>query len=68
APGGFAVLGVAHFRSRIVSGWRRALPLLMGLLPAVLLVVATVAQEAALGAVILRIRCPGDTKILQKDV
>ena len=51
--GGFVVLGVAHFRSQIVSGWRRALPLLMGLLPAVLLVVATVAQEAALGAVIL---------------
>ncbi len=52
APGGFVVLGVAHFRSGIVTGWRRVLPLLMGLLPAVLLVVATVAP-AALGAVIL---------------
>ncbi len=51
-PGGFVVLGAAHFRSRIVPGWRRVLPLLMGLLPAVLLVVATVAQ-AALGALIL---------------
>ncbi|MGQ0549173.1 MAG: hypothetical protein ACT4PY_05860 [Armatimonadota bacterium] len=51
-PAGFVVLGVAHFRSRIISGWRRLLPLLMGLLPAVLLVVATVAQ-AALGAVLL---------------
>ena len=49
--GGLVVLGVAHFRSRIVPGWRGVLPLLMGLLPAVVLVVATVAQ-AALGTVI----------------
>lgn len=48
-PGGFIVLGVAHFRSRIVLGWRRALPLMMGLLAAVLVVVAAVDQEAALG-------------------
>ena len=31
--GGFVVLGVVHFRSRLVPGWRRGLPLLMGLLP-----------------------------------
>ncbi len=49
--GGFVVLGVAHFRSRIVPGWRRVLPLVMGLFPAVVLLVATVAQ-AALGTVI----------------
>lgn len=51
-PTGFIVLGVAHFRSRRVSGWRRLLPLLMGILPMVLLIVATVA-EAALGALLL---------------
>lgn len=51
-PAGFIVLGVAHFRSRIVLGWRRLLPLLMGALPVVLLVAATFVQ-AALGAVLL---------------
>lgn len=53
-PAGFIVLGVAHFRSRIVLGWRRLLPLLMGALSVALLVIATFAHvEAALGAVLL---------------
>jgi hypothetical protein len=52
SPSGFVVLGVAHFQSRIVLGWRRILPFLMGVLPTLLMPVAIVDQDA-LGTVIL---------------
>jgi hypothetical protein len=58
-PVGFIVLGVAHFQSHVVPGWRRLLPLSMGVLSAAPAAVAIFThavpplQDAALGAVFL---------------